>query len=86
MALKRDKSVFVEGRDGWWSRELAEEVEEVFVMGVKLPKCDNFDFYREALAEPGDTQGKPIALVFRGYIDNLILTYKFKKAVQQKGK
>ena len=80
MALKKDKSVFVEGKDGWWSKELAKEVEQVFVMGLTLPKCDRFDFFREALAHPGDTSPKPSALVFKGYLDalDLTLTYRFK--------
>lgn len=78
MALKKDKTVFVEGKDGWWSKELADEVEQIFVMGLTLPKCDRFDFFREAIAQPGDSGGKPIALVFKGYRNDLTLTYRFK--------
>lgn len=85
MCLKKDKSVFVEGRDGWWSQELAKETEQIFVMGITLPKCDNFDFYREAMAEPGDAIGKPISLVFKGYKKDITLIYKFKKAPKNQG-
>ncbi len=80
MVLQKDNTVFVEGRDGWWSNELRDKVEQIFVMGITLPKCDSFDFYREALAQPGHNSGKPVSLVFRGYVKDMVLIYKFKKA------
>lgn len=82
MVLKKDKTVFVEGKDGWWSKKLSEEVDQIFVMGITLPKCNCFDFYREARAQPGNSTPKPSALVFKGYIDDLTLIYRFKVVSQ----